>query len=94
MTDHMKQDDDWTGHNSKAIGTAAAEVRAFVERIERLESDKADIASDIKEVYAEAKGRGFDTKALRSVISLRKQDRDAREEHQHIVDLYCNALGM
>ena len=65
-----------------------------VERIERLEEEKKTIADDIKEVYAEAKANGFDTKILRKVISLRKKDRHEREEEEAILDLYMNALGM
>lgn len=73
---------------------AAGQLRAFVERIERLEEDKATIAEDIKEVYAELKGTGFDTKAARSIIRLRKKDQAERQEEETILDLYKNALGM
>ena len=80
------------GHNS---GTAAAgQLRAFVERIERLEEDKKAIADDIKDVYAEAKGTGFDTKAIRKIITERKQDQAERLEFESILDLYRHALGM
>lgn len=80
------------GHNS---GTAAAgQLRAFVERIERLEEEKKTIADDIKDVYAEAKGSGFDTKAIRKIISERKQDQAERLEFESILDLYRHALGM
>ncbi len=68
-------------------------LRAFVERIERLEEEKKAIADDIKEVYAEAKGNGFDVKVMRKVISLRKMDRDKRIEEETILDLYLSALG-
>lgn len=80
------------GHNS---GTAAAgQLRAFVERIERLEEEKKTIADDIKDIYAEAKGNGFDTKAIRTIIRLRKKDQAEREEEETILDLYKAALGM
>ena len=76
-------------------GAAAREqLTAFVERIERLEEEKSGISDDIKEVYAEAKGNGFDVKVLRKVISLRKQDADERAEQGAILDLYLQALGM
>ena len=73
---------------------AAGQLRAFIERIERLEEDKKNIAEDIKEVYAELKGTGFDTKAVRTIIRLRKQDKAEREEAESILDLYMTALGM
>jgi uncharacterized protein (UPF0335 family) len=73
---------------------AAGQLRAFVERIERLEEDKKTIAEDIKEVYAELKGTGFDTKAVRTIIRLRKKDQAERQEEETILDLYKNALGM
>ena len=73
---------------------AAGQLRAFVERIERLEEDKKTIAEDIKEVYAELKGTGFDTKAVRTIIRLRKKDQAERQEEETILDLYMNALGM
>ena len=73
---------------------AQDQLRSFVERIERLEEEKKTIADDIKDVYAEAKGNGFDTKVLRRVISLRKQDQNERQEQEAILDLYLQALGM
>lgn len=75
-------------------GVAQDQLRSIVERIERLEEEKAAIANDIKEVYAEAKGNGFDTKTLRQVIRLRKQDKAERQEQEAILDLYLHALGM
>lgn len=75
-------------------GVAQDQLRAFVERIERLEEEKQAIADDIKEVYAEAKGNGFDTKVLRQVIRIRKQDRSERLEQEAILELYLAALGM
>lgn len=73
---------------------AKDQLVAFVERIERLEEEKKGIADDIKEVYAEAKGNGFDVKVLRKVISVRKQDAAERAEQEAILDLYLSALGM
>lgn len=73
---------------------AAGQLRAFIERIERLEEEKRTIADDIKEVYLEAKGTGFDTKAVRSIIKLRKKDRAQRQEEEAILDLYKAALGL
>jgi uncharacterized protein (UPF0335 family) len=72
---------------------AHGQLRAIVERIERLEEEKKTIAADIKEVYAEAKGNGFDTKILRKVISLRKKDVNERQEEESMIDVYLAALG-
>lgn len=79
---------------SDAGGVARDQLRAFVERIERLEEEKKTISDDIKDVYAEAKGTGFDTKALRKVVALRKIDKDERMEQEAILDTYLHALGM
>ena len=73
-------------------GIAAAKLRSFVVRIERLESEKADLGADIKEVYAEAKGNGFDTKIMRQVIKLRKMEEPDRKEQDELLDLYRRAL--
>ncbi len=73
---------------------AAGQLRALIERIERLEEEKKTIADDIKEVFAEAKGTGFDTKAMRTIIRLRKKDQAERQEEESILDLYKAALGM
>lgn len=73
---------------------AAGQLRALIERIERLEEEKQTIAGDIREVYAEAKANGFDTKIMRQVIKLRKQDASERQEQEAILDLYLQALGM
>ncbi len=73
---------------------AHGQLRTIVERIERLEEEKKTIAADIKEVYAEAKGNGFDTKILRKVISLRKKEASERQDEQSMLDLYMQALGM
>lgn len=73
---------------------AAQQLRSFVERIERLEEEKAALATDIREVYSEAKGNGFDVKILRQVVRLRKIDQQDRQEQESILDLYKAALGM
>lgn len=73
---------------------AHGQLKSLVERIERLEAEKATLAGDIREVYAEAKANGFDTKILRKVISLRKKEAAEREEEQSMIDVYLAALGM
>jgi len=73
--------------------TAQGKLKSFVERIERLEEDKAAVASDLKEVYAEAKGEGFDTRILRKVIRLRKADTAKRQEEEALIELYVSAIG-
>lgn len=72
----------------------AGELRQFVERIERLEMEKKDISDQIKEVYSESKSRGYDVKALRSIISLRKRDKDDIAEQEAVIEMYKEALGM
>lgn len=74
------------GHNDQ--------LRSIVERIERLEEEKAAIGSDIKDVYTESKSNGYDVKALRTIIRLRKQDPAERQENESILETYMNALGM
>ena len=76
------------------IGTGRDQLRAFIERIERLEEEKQATADDIKEVYAEAKGNGFDTKVMREVVKIRKQDNAERLEMEAVLDTYLHALGM
>lgn len=73
---------------------SAAQLRSIIERIETLEEDKRAIAEQIKEVYAEAKGNGFDPKILRKIVSLRKKDLEERQEEEAMLDLYMQALGM
>ncbi|MDR3513896.1 MAG: DUF2312 domain-containing protein [Caulobacteraceae bacterium] len=73
--------------------TAQTQLKSIIERIERLEEDKAAVQTDLKEVYAEAKGNGFDTKILRKVVRLRKQDKAKRQEEDALVDLYLSAIG-
>lgn len=75
-------------------GIAKEHLQSVVERIERLEEEKANIAADIREVYAEAKANGFDAKTLRQVVRLRKMDSDDRQEQEYMLDLYLAALGM
>ena len=77
--------------SSEAV--AADRLRAFVQRIERLEEEKAALAADIREIYAEAKGDGFDTKVLRQVIKRRKQDAAEQQEMDALLELYLSALG-
>ena len=74
--------------------SAKDQLRAFVTRIERLEEEKAALAADLREIYAEAKGSGFDVKALRAVVRLRKQDETKRREEEAILTTYLHALGM
>lgn len=78
------------GHNSVDGG----HLLAFIERIEKLEEEKKAIAEDIKDVYSEAKGTGYDTKMMKKVVSLRKQDKHIRHEEEVILNLYLAALGM
>ena len=73
---------------------AKDQLKAFVERIERLEEEKKATADDIRDVYAEAKGNGYDVKALRTIVSLRKLDTDVRREQQAVLETYMHALGM
>lgn len=80
-----------TGHNG---GIAGDRLRSFIERIERLEEEKRGLAEDIKEVYAEAKGTGFDPKIMRQIIKERRMDKDDRDEQEALLDVYRRALGM
>jgi uncharacterized protein (UPF0335 family) len=75
-------------------GIAGERLRAFIERIERLEEEKAALAADVREVYAEAKATGFDVKTMRQLIRLRKMDRSDRQEQEHLLDLYKRAIGL
>ncbi len=80
------------GHNSG--GVSGERLRSFIQRIEKLEEDKAAVADDLKEVYAEAKGVGFDTKTIRQVVRLRKLDAEKRRETEELLELYKSAIGM
>ncbi|HYE44837.1 MAG TPA: DUF2312 domain-containing protein [Caulobacter sp.] len=73
--------------------SAQTQLRTIIERIERLEEDKAGVMADLKEVYAEAKGNGFDTKILRKVVRMRKQDKAKLSEEEALIDLYLSAIG-
>ncbi len=73
--------------------TAQGQLKSVIERIERLEQEKAEVAEQIKEVFAEAKGNGFDVKTLRKVVRIRKQDRAKRQEEEALLDLYLSAIG-
>ena len=79
--------------DSQTVGIAASQLKSFIERIERLEEEKAGIAGDIREVYSEAKGQGFEPKVMRQVIKLRKMDREDRQEQEALLDLYLSAIG-
>ncbi|WP_407156663.1 DUF2312 domain-containing protein [Bradyrhizobium sp. STM 3557] len=84
----MKEDE------SPATRFAVDQLKSIIERIERLEEEKKAISEDIKDVYAESKGNGFDVKALRTIIRLRKQDPNERQEEESILETYMQALGM
>jgi uncharacterized protein (UPF0335 family) len=75
-------------------GIAGERLKSFIERIERLEEEKRALAQDIKEVYAEAKGVGFDTKIMRQIVKIRKMDQDELDEQETLLDVYKHALGM
>lgn len=90
----MKQDPDFDRAQGPAMAVAADELRQFIERAEQLASEKKEIAEQEKEVFAEAKGRGYDVKILRKVIALRKRKPDDVAEEQAVLDLYLSALGM
>jgi uncharacterized protein (UPF0335 family) len=75
-------------------GIAGERLRSFIERIERLEEERRTLAADIKEVYAEAKGTGFDTKTMRQIIRIRRMDKDDLDEQETLLDIYKRALGM
>ncbi len=75
-------------------GVAGAELRQFVERVERLEEEKKAIADDIRDVFAEMKGRGYDVKVVRQILRMRKRDQSERKEEEAILEVYMQALGM
>lgn len=86
-----------TNHENDDVnhgGVAQDQLRSIIERIERLEEEKAATAADIKEIYLESKSAGFDTKTLRQVIRIRKQDKAERQEQEAVLELYLHALGM
>ncbi len=75
-------------------GVAGEHLRSYIDRIERLEEDKAGLTADIRDIYAEAKGNGFDARTMRRIVSLRKLDQSERNEQEALLDLYRRALGM
>ena len=75
-------------------GIAADRLKSFIERIERLEEEKAGLSADIKEIYSEAKGTGFDVKVMRQIVRLRKMDTADRKEQAELLDLYSRAIGL
>ncbi|MGI9420561.1 MAG: DUF2312 domain-containing protein [Geminicoccaceae bacterium] len=79
--------------STRTVGTTADRLKNFIMRLERLEEDKKGIADDMKEVYGEAKGEGFDVKILRKVIALRKKDPEERAEEDELLELYMSAIG-
>jgi len=78
----------------KSGGIAADRLRSFIERIERLEEEKAGLTADIREIYAEAKGTGFDSKVMRQIVRLRKMDSADRQEQEALLDVYRRAIGL
>jgi uncharacterized protein (UPF0335 family) len=90
MADPAKADDIITGTEEVNAG----HLKAFIERIERLEEEKRALSDDIKDVYGEAKANGFDVKIMRKIVTIRRQDREKRMEEETILDLYLAALGM
>ncbi|MFV1591280.1 DUF2312 domain-containing protein [Phaeobacter sp. JH20_36] len=90
----MKADPDFDNAADTAYRVTAGELRQFVERFERLDAEKKDLADQQKEVMAEAKARGYDTKVIRKVIALRKRDKDDIAEEDAVLQMYKEALGM
>lgn len=84
----------WPQNEPSGDSVAADQLRAYIERVERMEEEKAAIAEDIKQIYAEARGNGFDAKILRKIVSIRKQDANERAEQAALLNLYMSALGM
>ena len=78
---------------SETIGIAGDRIRSFIERIEQLESELKDLNEAKKEVFAEARGEGFDVKVLKEILKLRKQDQDERDEQETLLDVYLRAMG-
>ena len=85
---------DNNGEAKDVGGVAGGRLKSFIERLERLEEEKAALAEDIKDVYAEAKATGFDVKTIRKIVSLRKMDPEKRREQDELLDLYKSAVGM
>ena len=75
-------------------GVSGDRLKQLIERIERLEEEKAGLAEDVRDVYAEAKSAGFETKIMRAIVKLRKMDREKRQEHEELLELYKSAIGL
>lgn len=90
----MSDENDGSEGSNQIGGIAAEALRQFIERIERIEEEKATLSADVKDVYAQAKSQGFDVKILRQLIRLRKMDETVREEQEQLLDLYKAAIGM
>ena len=86
--------DDASAHPDVLNASAQGQLKSIIERVERLEQEKAEVAEQIKEVFAEAKGNGFDVKVLRTIVRMRKQDANERAEQETILETYMQALGM
>lgn len=91
---HMRETADDRAVRDRAFGVTADELRQFIERFEQLESEKKDVTEQQKELMAEAKGRGYDTKVMRKIVAMRKRKPDALAEEQAVLELYKAALGM
>lgn len=85
---------DFPKNHNRVGGVAADQLKSIIARVEKLEEEKAAIAEDIKEIFAEAKGNGFCTKTIKQILKLRKKDEKEREEEETLLDTYLNALGM
>lgn len=89
---------DMTGHNSGETqdtgGVSGQRLKAYIERVERLEKEKAGLAEDVKDIYAEAKGTGFDVGTMRKLVRLRKMDAEKRREGEELLELYKSAIGL
>lgn len=83
-----------TAAPGRSGGVSGGQLKSVIERIERLEEEKAALTADIRDIYAEAKANGFDTKVLRQVLKLRKMDQNERAEQEELLDVYLHALGM
>lgn len=90
----MRDDADFRKHNQPAYSVPAAELRQFIERFEQLESEKKDLTEQQKELMADAKGRGYDTKVMKKLVAMRKRKPDDIAEEEAILELYKSALGM
>jgi uncharacterized protein (UPF0335 family) len=94
MSDKAENPRAVAGDNSEPRNFTRDQLKSYIERLERIEEEKRSYAEDFRDVLAEAKGNGFDVKAIRAVLKLRKQDNDERREQQAVLDTYCHALGI